>query len=58
MTGIVEQTIVQVFSKILLIFKKQSNTDSSRISYHLTLPSSFVTYDWVLKFHISNNSNK
>ena len=37
--GISEQTIVQVFSKNMVIFKKQSNIDSLKISFQLTLPS-------------------
>ena len=36
--GILEQTIVLVFFKNMLIFTKQSNIDSLKISYCLTLP--------------------
>ena len=38
MKGTYEQTIVQVFSKNMVIFRKQSNIDSLKISYRLTLP--------------------
>ena len=38
MKGISKQTIVQVFFKDMLIFKKQSKIDSLKISYRLTLP--------------------
>ena len=41
-----EQTIVQVFFKDKLIFKKQSNIDSPKIFYHLTLPLSLISSKW------------
>ena len=46
MKGISEQTIVQVFFKDMLIFKKQSNIDSLKISYRLTLPFRSVSSKW------------
>ena len=44
--GISEQTIVQVFFKDMLIFKKQSNIDSLKISYRLTLPFKLNSSKW------------
>ena len=44
--GISEQTIVQVFFKDMLIFKKQSNIDSLKISYRLTLPFRLNSFAW------------
>ena len=44
--AISEQTIVQVFFKDKLIFKKQSNIDSLKISCHLTLPLRLISSKW------------
>ena len=44
--AISEQTIVQVFFKDKLIFKKQSNIDSLKISCHLTLPFRLISSKW------------
>ena len=44
--AISEQTIVQVFFDDKLIFKKQSNIDSLKISYHLTLPFKLISSKW------------
>ena len=44
--AISEQTIVQVFFDDKLIFKKQSNIDSLKISYHLTLPFWLISSKW------------
>ena len=44
--AISEQITVQVFFKDQLIFKKQSNIDSLKISYHLTLPFKLISSKW------------
>ena len=46
MKAISGQTIAQVFFKDMLIFKKQSNTDSQKISYDLTLPFRLISSKW------------
>ena len=55
--GIFEQTIVQVFFKDILIFKKQSNIDSLNISYRLTLPFRLNSSKWKALYWVECYAN-
>ena len=52
MKGISKQTIVQVFFKDMLIFKKQSKIDSLKISYRLTLPFRSLSSKWKIIYWV------